>query len=194
MKAKIKSLKVDLSKVKFEDPSKVNDGRNGKILESAMIDQGFQIDQNGTIDIPKLDIEIKTRKADTHSMHTIGTMTYDSILTTKWADSPIKQKIQRQYRVTIYSEDSATGRVVDLSHPAIQKELEQAYEKCRMILQLSNRLLQGTIKGGQYGCLEHKPGKTGNGKSYAFRIPNSGMTKLLNLANLTNNPLFEVQP
>jgi hypothetical protein len=196
MKVKIKSLKVNLDNIDFVDPDKVNDGRNGKILEQEMMRQGYPIDQNGTIDLPG--IEVKSRKASTDAMHTVGTMTYDDILVTPWDQTPFKKKLQTQYRVTINKEEltndiSATGKVVDLSHPEIQKELEDAYEKCRAELIAQGQIFKGqTITaGGQYGKLEHKPGDSGTGKSYALRIPNSGMKKLLTIANSTFNTLFE---
>jgi hypothetical protein len=196
MKVKIKSLKVNLDNIDFVDPDQVNDGRNGKILEQEMMRQGYPIDQNGTIDLPG--IEVKSRKSSTDAMHTVGTMTYDDILVTPWDQTPFKKKLQTQYRVTINKEEctggvSATGKVVDLSDPEIQKELEDAYEKCRAELIAQGQIYVGqTITaGGQYGKLEHKPGPNGTGKSYALRIPNSGMKKMLTMANSTFNQLFE---
>jgi hypothetical protein len=197
MTVKIKSLKVNLSKINFEDPDQVNDGTNGKILEQEMIRQGYPIDQSGIIDLPG--IEVKSRKASTNAMHTVGTMTYDAILVTPWDQTPFKKKLQTQYRVTINKDEfkgdvSATGKVVDFSNPEIQKELEDAYEKCRAELIAQGQIYVGqTITaGGQYGNLEHKPGPNGTGKSYALRIPNSGMKKLLTIANSTFNTLFEL--
>jgi len=196
MTVKIKSLKVNLSNIDFIDPDQVNDGTNGKILEQEMMRQGFPIDQNGTIDLPG--IEVKSRKASTDAMHTIGTMTYDDIVATPWDQTPFKKKLQTQYRVTINKDEfegdvSATGKVVDFSNPEIQKELEDAYEKCRAELISQGQIYVGqTITaGGQYGKLEHKPGPNGTGKSYALRIPNSGMKKMLTMANSTFNQLFE---
>jgi len=196
MTVKIKSLKVNLSNIDFVDPDQVNDGTNGKILEQEMMRQGFPIDQNGTIDLPG--IEVKSRKASTDAMHTVGTMTYDDIVATPWDQTPFKKKLQTQYRVTINKDEfegdvSATGKVVDFSNPEIQKELEDAYEKCRAELIAQGQIYVGqTITaGGQYGKLEHKPGPNGTGKSYALRIPNSGMKKMLTMANSTFNQLFE---
>jgi hypothetical protein len=196
MKVKIKSLKVNLDNIDFVDPDQVNDGRNGKILEQEMMRQGYPIDQNGTIDLPG--IEVKSRKSSTDAMHTVGTMTYDDILVTPWDQTPFKKKLQTQYRVTINKEEctggvSATGKVVDFSDPEIQKELEDAYEKCRaeLIAQGQIYIGQTITAGGQYGKLEHKSGPNGTGKSYALRIPNSGMKKLLTIANSTFNTLFE---
>ena len=79
-KLKIKSLKVDLTKVPFKEPSKVNDGTNGKILEQSMKKQGFPVDSTGTVDLPTINIEIKTRSANTNSHHTIGNMKFDDII------------------------------------------------------------------------------------------------------------------
>ena len=198
MKAKIKSLKVNLSNIDFADPDKVNDGRNGKILEQEMIRQGYPIDQNGTVDMPGVGIEVKSRKSSTGAMHTIGTMTYDDILVTPWDKTPFKQKLQKQYRVTINKDEfegdiNATGKVVDLSNPEIQAKLKEAYERNRMYLIIQHGIIKGqTIKaGGQYGKLEHKPGRSGTGRSYALRIPDSGMKKLLATANSTFEALFD---
>ena len=196
MTVKIKSLKVNLSNIDFIDPDQVNDGTNGKILEQEMMRQGFPIDRNGTIDLPG--IEVKSRKSSTDAMHTVGTMTYDDIVATPWDQTPFKKKLQTQYRVTINKDEfegnvSAIGKVVDFSNPEIQKELEDAYEKCRAELIAQGQIYVGqTITaGGQYGNLEHKPGPNGTGKSYALRIPNSGMKKMLTTANSTFNQLFE---
>lgn len=184
MTLKIKNLKVDLSKVPFKNPSKVNDGTNGKILEQAMIKQGFPIDGKATVDLPH-GIEVKSRSAHTNCHHTIGTMTYDDILATPWDQTPFKQKLQKQYRVTIKDENHAHGKIVDLSHPEIQKQIEEAYEICRAELNTQGQIYKGqTISSGQYGVLEHKPGKNGTGKSFALRIPNSGMKKILGTANM----------
>lgn len=197
MKAKVKSLKVDLSKIPFKDPAKVNDGTNGKILETAMKKQGFPVDSTGTVDLPSIGVEIKTRSSDTNSNHTIGTMTYDSIINTPWDQTPFKEKLQSQYRVDIKSDEInsgtiSTGKIVDLSHPEIQKHFEEAYEDCRSQLAKQGKIITGqTISGGQYGVLEHKPGSSGTGKSYALRIPNSGMKKILGTANMLDTGLFE---
>lgn len=198
MKAKIKSLKVNLSNIDFADPDKVNDGRNGKILEQEMMRQGYPIDRSGTVDMPDIGIEVKSRKSSTDAMHTIGTMTYDEILVTPWDKTPFKQKLQKQYRVTINKDEfegdiNATGKVVDLSNPEIQAKLEEAYEKNRMWLIIQQRIIKGqtVTAGGQFGKLEHKPGPSGTGRSYALRIPNSGMKKLLSIATSTFDTLFE---
>lgn len=191
---KVKKIKVDLSKVQFKAKASRHDYENGKILEDAMIEQGFPIDQTGTVDLPN-GIEVKTRSAKTKSKHTIGTMTIDKIIKTPWDETTFKQKLQHQYRVTINDDNHLTGQVtakgelVDLSHPEIQQHFKDAYEKCRN--QLTMQIVTGEeitprqrISGGQYGELEHKPAKKSLGNSFAWRIPPSGMKKILAKANM----------
>ena len=192
MKAKIKSLKVDLSKVPFKDPKKVNDGTNGKILEQAMIKQGFPIDRTGTVDLPSIDVEVKSRSASTNSMHTQGTMIYEDIIKTPWDQTTFKQKLQKQYQVMIKGETNATGIVEDFTDPEIQKKFEVDYENCRSKLNAQGGIIKGqTISGGDYMVLEHKPGPNGTGTSYACRIRHAGMKKIWGLTNILRNPLFE---
>jgi hypothetical protein len=194
MSVKIKEIKMDLSDVPFQDPSSIQDGLNGKILEKAMIEKGFKLDSTGTVDLPQGGVEVKTRSASTKSNHTIGTMTCDAIINTSWDDTPFKKKLQKQYRVTIREGNPFTGKVVatgetvDLSHPEIQRHFEQAYEECRSKLTREVVTTGGfkpkqTISGGQFGVLEHKPGSSGKGKSFAWRIPDSGMKKVLGISN-----------
>ena len=192
MKVKIKSLKVDLTKVPFKDPKKVNDGTNGKILEQAMIKQGFPIDRTGTVDLPSIDVEVKSRSASTKSMHTQGTMTYEDIIKTPWDQTTFKQKLQKQYQVTIKGTNNANGIVEDFTDPEIQKKFETDYENCRSKLTAQGGIIKGqTISGGEYMVLEHKPGPSGTGTSYACRIRHAGMKKIWGLTNILGNPLFE---
>jgi hypothetical protein len=201
MTVKLKSLKVNLNDIFFKDPDLVNDGTNGKILESALIKQGFPLNQTGTVDLPGTGIvsgcEIKTRKASTRANHTVGTMTYDDIINTPWDQTSFKEKLQTQYRVTITKDEwtgevYATDKMVDFSDKSIQNKLANAYEQNRAALKAQGKIQVGqTITaGGQFGYLEHKPGKNGTGKSYAMRIPDSGMKKLIKEASSPYNKLF----
>jgi len=196
MKAKIKNLKVDLSKVDFADPTNVNDGQNGKILEHAMRKQGFPVDSQSTVDLPNIGVECKTRKSTSKSCHTVGTMTYDDIINTPWDDTPFKQKMQKQYRVEISKNDiddtvSAKGKIVDFNSEFIQKDLREAYESCRSQLKSQGKVIpKQTLYGGKFGLLEHKPNRSGAGKSYAFRVTHSGMKALTNKSILTG--LFDI--
>lgn len=182
MSFKLKSLKVDLSKIVFNDPQTVTDGTNGHILEDGMRAQGYPIDSRAPVDLPIA--EVKSRSAFTNSMHTEGSITYEKVLSTAYDDTLIKQKLQVQYQVIIAAANKASGKVVDFTAEEIQRHIRAAYENCRSQIKANNGLLRGTVKGGQFGCLEHKPGTSGKGKSYAFRIPHSGMKKLLATSNM----------
>ena len=83
--------------------------------------------------------------------------------------------------------------MVDFSGDSIQQKLANAYEQNRATLKAQGNIIVGqTITaGGQFGVLEHKPGKNSTGKSYAMRIPDSGMKKLIKEATSPYNNLFE---
>lgn len=203
MIVKVKTLKVDLSKVGFSDPEQIVDGTNGIILQNAMRSQGFPINSYDTVDLPGVNavspgIEIKSRGTSTDSMHTVGTMTYDDIINTRWEQTPFRKKLQQQWRVEISRNPftgiiESAGKMVDLTPPSIQNRLKEAYESCRAQLIAQGGIFKGqTISSGQFGSLEHKPGKSGKCKSYAMRIPHAGMKKLLKEANSTFNSLFDM--
>ncbi len=199
----VKALKVDLSEVKFKNPEKVCDGANGRLLESEMRKQGFPIDSSAIVDLPGVNsaspgVEVKSRSKTSGAMHTVGTMTYENIIKTPWSETSFNKKLQQQWRVTLSNnvftdKVSADGSMVDLTHPNIQELFEEAYEDCRAQLATQGGIISGqTIKGGQYGALEHKPGRSGNAKSYAMRIPNSGMKKVIKEATSTFHKLFDL--
>jgi hypothetical protein len=198
---KINKLKMDLSKVTFKNPENVRDGTNGKILESAMREQGYPVDPRAVVDLPGINpdspgVEVKSRSATTNSAHTVGTMTYDNILSTAWPDTSFMKKLLQQWQVEISKniftgEIGAGGTMVDLTHLDIQKQVEEAYESCRAQLAAQGTIVKGqTISGGQYGVLEHKPGKSGTNKSYAMRIPAAGMKKIRRSTDSTFRKLF----
>jgi hypothetical protein len=197
----IKKLKVNLDNIDFSDPEKITDGKNGRILENAMRKQRFPIDSTAIVDLPGVNkhspgVEVKTRSKTTKACHTIGTMTYDNIINTAWDDSLFKKKLQQQYIVTISKNPltgkiEAKGQMVNLTSTDIQNKFKQAYESCRSQLTSQGQIInKQTITSGQFGILEHKPTKSGLGKSYAMRIPHSGMKKILTEADSTFNQLF----
>jgi len=198
MSIRVKTIKVDLSGLYFPDIKEINDGRLGLAVEEELRKQGFQI-SNGTIDLPDLELEIKTRK-DTNctAHHTVGTMTLSDIINTPWDQTPIKQKIKSQFRVT-FSEE--TGRVVkqEVIHlkddPDIDTECKLSYEGAREKLKEhfdnTGMPLYSTYIKSPYSnaaILEHK-----SGNSYAYRILDSHFRKFEASANSAPhfNSLFE---
>jgi hypothetical protein len=187
---RVKEVKVDFSDLYFPNAKECIDGSMGIAIEKAMEEQGFKISK-GTIDIEEYQLEIKTRKKSSSSPHTVGTMTLKDIIDTPWDQTPFKQKLQNQFRVTI---DDEIGRVCDQrvvhlsDDPDIQKELEKSYENARTILteryNATGQIPKGTIKNSDdIGLLEHR-----SGSQYAYRITDSGMKRFINMANTA--PVF----
>jgi hypothetical protein len=189
---RVKTLKSDLSQLDFPNAKNCIDGSMGKAVEQELVRQGFKV-SSGVIDLPDLQLEIKTRKSSSDSPHTVGTMTHDDILNTSWKDTSFRQKLQSQFRVTI---DTKTGKVSEQvvihfrDDPDIDRELERSYEDARIKLRIFHTLSNGnilkdyTIRGDdRLAFLEYK-----DGSSYAFRIDHRGMKRFINMANTA--PVF----
>ena len=192
MTIRVKTVKADLSQLSFPNAKNCCDGRMGKAVEQELIKQGYNI-SSGVIDMPDLQLEIKTRKSSSDAPHTVGTMTHDDILSTDWANTSFKRKLQSQLRVTI---DVDTGKVSEQTvihfkdDPDIENELMRSYEDARNKLRMYHLISNGdilkdyTIRGDdRVGFLEYK-----EGNSYAFRISDRGMKRFIKLANTA--PVF----
>lgn len=146
MKAKVTKLKTNL--VGMFVPDSIN-GHAGRYVEQQLIQQGFDVDTKGTVDIPALDLEVKTRNIDSISAQTVGTMSPETIKKTPYRESTVYEKIQRQFRVYIQDNTVIDAKVVDFSWDIIQDKIEQSYEQAR------ERIIQGKddnyIPGGPYG-------------------------------------------
>ncbi len=186
MTIRVKTVKADLSHLEFPSAKYCCDGSMGLAIENELRNQGFNV-SSGVIDMPDLQLEIKTRKSTSDAPHTVGTMTHNDILNTSWKYTSFRQKLQSQLRITI---DAETGKVSDQTvihfrdDPDIDNELERSYETARSMLKvhhlLHNSIMKSyTIRGkDRLGFLEYK-----NGTSYAFRISDSGMKRFINMAN-----------
>lgn len=186
MTIRVKTVKADLSNLNFPNAKDCIDGSMGIAVENELRNQGFKI-SSGVIDLPELQLEIKTRKSNSDAPHTVGTMTHADILNTSWKFTTLRQKLQSQFRITI---DVKTGKVSEQTvihfrdDPDIDNELERSYETARSMLKihhvLHNEILKSyTIRGqDRVGFLEYR-----EGNSYAFRISDSGMKRFINMAN-----------
>ncbi len=182
MKAKVTKLNTTL--VGMHVPDSAN-GYAGRYVEQELIQQGFDVDTRGTIDIPGLDIEVKTRDLDATSAQTVGKMSLEKIKQTSYKDSTVREKIQRQFRVSIRDNTIVGTEVVDFSWDIIQAKIEESYELARA------RINQGCddnyIPGGSYGYFERT---VKNSDSYDFRLSDSAMKKLVAMANSTARDIF----
>jgi hypothetical protein len=192
----ITAIKIDWSKVILHDPNDpaVSDGANGYLIEDILEQHGFPVNRTATTDLPGL--EVKTKLIGNGSSWTIGRMTYLDITRTKWEDSSVRKKIQKQFQV-LYAQNPITltyevkdARVVDFTHAIIQRELKKAYESCRRQLIHNSNKNHETVKSNDYS-FEYRPSKSGRGSSYSFRITTSGMKKLVATSNLLANGIFD---
>lgn len=182
MKAKVTKLKTNL--VGMSVPDSAN-GHAGRYVEHKLIQQGFEVDTKGTVDIPGLDLEVKTRDLNAVSAQTVGKMSLSTIKTTPYKDSTVREKIQRQFRVSIRDNTIVSTDVVDFSWGVIQEKIEESYEAARALI--NKGCNDNYIPGGDYGYFERTV-KTSD--SYDFRLKDSAMKKLVGMANSTARDIF----
>lgn len=170
-------------------PERQQYGNVGRWVESKMKEQGWEVVDGAGVDLPQYGVEIKSRKIESNSHHTVGTMTIDSIIVTSYEQSIIKEKFQQQYRVH-YSDDQqivVSEGLIDLSDEYIQSKICDAYETGRK--QIIKNAQQGYhptyVKGTEWGHFEKSQSKN----SYRFRIPNHSMKKLEQVSK--NSNMFE---
>lgn len=182
MKAKVTKLKTKLVGMSVPDAA---NGHAGRFVENELIHQGFKVDTKGTVDIPGLDIEVKTRDLKAISAQTVGSMLPEDIVATAYKDSPVYEKIQRQFRVHTRDNVIVSAEVVDFSWDMIQNKIAESYELAREEIAKGND--KNYIHGGDYGYFE----RTVKGsRSYDFRLRDSAMKKLEAMAKSTMQDLF----
>lgn len=185
MKAKVKTIKHGVKPGTIV-PIKQHAGNVGRWAEQVLTNNGYILDNSKGVDIPGLNTEVKTRKIESNSAHTIGTMSIESVKTTDYFDSIVCEKFQQQYRI-YYSDDRSVvigDQVVDFSDPHIQSKISEGYT-----------LIQEKIKNGcrdryitSNGWLVAELTKSGG--SYQFRVPNSAMKKFEIMATNNFNAFF----
>lgn len=181
-KARVKRLKFPV--VGKQVPKQQN-GNVGRFIESELQQHGHIVNKGKGVDLPEEELEVKTRKTESTSAHTIGSMTSENIKSTKWKDTDLKKKCQRQYRVSYSDEESVVkeGQIYDLTDPYIQEKFEEAYEAGRKLI------IEGAdgnyIRGSKWGYFEKQ---TDN--SYQYRIPHSSMKTILSAAGNNFGDLF----
>jgi hypothetical protein len=166
-------------------------GNVGILVEDTMIDQGYKMSTHTGIDIPDLDIEVKTKGTESTSAYSMGSLHIDSIKEYNYNNSPIKEKCQTIFKV----EHSQTfrkitdARVLDFTKPYIQEKFRDAFDTARekMIAGDESNYIKGHNEA--WGYLERK---TRNGKptnNWAFRITVGNMKSLEGMARSVD--LFE---
>lgn len=190
---KVKTIKKGIE-VGTDIPFQQSHGNVGRWVEEQLSDNGYLMSNGKGVDIPGLGVECKSRKVESNSPHTVGTMTIAEIVLTDYEDSVIFEKFQQQYRVH-YSDEGQivlSSAVYDFSDPYIQKQIREAYEAGRKVIvdELDKEgYMPSYIRGGDFGQFEI----TESNNSYRFRIPHGAMKKIETMskgASVFNN-LFE---
>lgn len=190
----IKKFKFSLTGLPVPKQTPAESGIVGKHVEKLVSNRGIPV-RNGTVDIPKYQLEIKTRNKDSHAAHTVGTMTLDDILITKYDSSPIRKKMQYQYRVeydnvlNIITDD----KIYDFTSDYIQNKVKSAYVAGQVALYNHVNLNIKpplSVYGNQYGHFEKR-----QKNQYAFRIPDVVMRSFLNtsMSNKTSISILDIE-
>jgi hypothetical protein len=185
MKARVTKLNTNLVGMSVPDTT---NGHAGRFVENALIKQGFAVDTTGTVDIPGLDLEVKSRDVDAISAQTVGSMLPETIKVTPYKESTVYEKIQRQFRVYIKDDTIIDAKVVDFSWDVIQDKIEKSYEAARQ--EIINGADGNYVPGGPYGYFERT---VGGSNSYDFRLRDRAMKKLENIANSTARKIFTIE-
>jgi hypothetical protein len=190
---KVKTIKKGI-KVGTDIPFQQSYGNVGRWAEEQLANNGYVMSNGKGVDIPGLGVECKTRKVESNSPHTVGTMTIADIINTKYEDSVIFEKFQQQYRVS-YSDEGQivlSENVFDFSDPYIQQQIREAYEcgRAEIAAETANDGFPPRyVRGGDFGQFEI----TESNNSYRFRIPNGAMKKIETISKGASvfNSLFE---
>ena len=184
----IKTIKNGI-KVGTEIPVRQKNGNVGRWAEKELAKHGHDVSNDRGVDMPREGIEVKTRKNESTSPHSVGSMRVDDIINIPYEHSHIYDKLQTQYRICYSDEGQVVTKegLYDFSDPYLQDRFKEAYENGRKEIAADaiNGFHPSYIKGNEWGYWE----QTGPYGSYTFRIPNGAMGKLEKIAE--NKPLFD---
>lgn len=170
----LKGMKVPVQK----------NGNIGVLIEDTLEDLNYQMSRCSGVDIPGLDIEVKSKGIESKSPYSFGSLNYDSIKELDYDASPIKEKCQTIFNVE-HSQTFLTVsdvRVLDFSKECIQEKFRDAYNSAR------NKIIAGEfadyIKGHDdaWGYFERKKKNGKPTNNWAFRVPVDKMKKLQGMA------------
>ena len=190
MKVKVKKLTKAEKYLKnlpipSQDPNDL--GNIGRHVESVMKSLGYNVDRRAVVDMGYIGVEIKTRKIHSTSPHTVGKMSMEDIINTPWDLSPLREKIQVQFRVEYDDVKNiiVEARVWDFDVHEIQNSLKTSYESSRKIF--SKRKLDSSctyIRGKDLGVLSDAYFEnTTDTAHWDFRIPHETMERYKKIIN-----------
>lgn len=177
-------------------PLKECNGNIGRWVEDQLEENGYSINRGKGIDLQKLGVEVKTRKVNSSSGHTVGAMLPQDIVQNDWqAGNNMFDKVQKQYRVK-HKVNELTGdnivvsaQVHDFTNDNIQTKLKEAWDHCRNVLVQNPGVDFDYIRGeDKWAYLELQE----NGY-YQFRITPKYMKEMESIANFNRTRMFFVE-
>jgi hypothetical protein len=170
-------------------------GESGRGLEDLLESIGIPINRGSGVDCLIFDFEVKSRDIDAISPQTVCTMTFNDIIATPYANSRVREKFQRQFRVKTKHNVIISAEMYDFSHRLIQNLIEEAYETARASLAASQtngachgKWMPAYVPGTKWGYLENVNTAT---NSYHFRISHGAMDDFEAMSHSTLSKLFE---
>ena len=182
-KPKVTKLKIPLV---GKTVPKQQHGNVGQQIQKDLANAGHKLNTGKGVDLPEEGLEVKTRKEESTSAHTIGSITVGQIKKKSWSETGLKEKCQRQFRVSYSDTESVIkeAKIYDFTDPYIQEKLKEGYEEGRKLIQKGHT--GDYIRGSKWGYFERQ---TKN--SYQYRIPHSAMKTILGAADNNFGSLFE---
>lgn len=172
-------------------PMEECNGNIGRWVEDQLEDNGYTVNRGKGIDLQKLGIEVKTRKQDSTSGHTVGAMLPQDIINTDWEHSNIHDKVQKQYRVK-HKVSELTGdnlvtsaSVYDFTCDEIQAKLKEAWDYGQSIMKQG--VFPDYIRGEDHWAYFEMQE---NGY-YQFRITPGYMSTMESIAKVNRTKLFQ---
>lgn len=187
MAVRVKSIKPFLQGI--EIPAGIDDAHRGKYIEGLYEEHGFEINKGLGADFKKENIDVKSRKLESKSPHTITACTEDHIIARSYENSNVFPKTQR-WDQPVYSE--TFGEIVrhenyDFRSEHIQEIVKNGYEDCRA--QLSKGTYGNFIRSENgFVTLERNPN---NKNSWQVRFPHSAMKTLKGMSKQDPGGLFD---
>lgn len=192
-------------------PASSSSGSAGKLIEQRLI-QLFDpkcrnIMSNSGVDVLEYFLEFKSQNVNTNSSLTVGHMTASDIIQNTYYSSSLSDKLQAHLQISHDGQVVTDAELFYYDNPVYQALFEKVYNdsKNELVKLLSSRtgseLLLGTetfirtkfkryqtlnIPDKQFGYFERNQTNTG----FNFRIPQTGKTKVNQIANSTYIDLF----
>jgi len=171
-------------------PEKVKDNDHGHMVQDIMESIGNVIDRVGTLDLPIEKREIKTHDIFSGAAWTMGSITVDDMIHSKWKDTSIFEKVQVHEQVhinTIFNEVQQSFKV-DMQDEEIQKKFKEDYKYIRK--EIKNGSMSKDIKGPNGYFIGDR---YGHKNSIRIRIPNTAMKKIISISKTRTqrNKLFK---